>query len=68
MPCGRCGYCARVAHTNLSYLASMSPEQRDLATASELARVSVREAALYMRIMGWTLEAALWHLCRTTRR
>ena len=46
----------------------MSPEQRDLATASELARVSVREAALYMRIMGWTLEAALWHLCRATPR
>ena len=46
----------------------MSPKQRDLATASELARVSVREAALYMRVMGWSLEAALWHLCRATPR
>ena len=46
----------------------MNPEQRDLATASELARVSVREAALYMRIMGWSLEATLWHLCRAAPR
>ena len=51
-----------------AYGALPAHAKRDLATASELARVSVREAALYMRVMGWSLEAALWHLCRATPR